>query len=92
MGASIRGTVKDGQGRPLASVKVVAAHEPTGSLFAKVTGNDGQFLFQDIRAGGPYALRASRDDLVTVQDRLQIKTEEAVDFDITMVPITQTEA
>jgi len=68
-------------------VKVVAAHEPTGSQFAKVTGDDGQYSIENIRAGGPYALRASRDGLLTVEQRLQLKTDEARDQDFTMAGV-----
>ena len=85
MGASIRGTVRDGQGRPLASVRVVAAHEPTGSQFAKITDDNGRFVFEDIKAGGPYALTASGKGFTSARNRLQLKTDESVDFDLTLL-------
>lgn len=84
MAASIRGTVKNTEGRPIRGVKVVAAHEPTGSQFARLTDNEGQFVFDNIKVGGPYALTASREGLVPVQSRLQLKTEQAVHYDIRM--------
>lgn len=84
MGVSIRGTVRDLEGRPLSMVKVVAAHEPTGSLFAKVTGEDGQYLIDNIKAGGPYALSASGEGFLRVEERLQLKTDQALDHDFTM--------
>lgn len=84
MAVSICGTVKDVQGRPLSGVKLVAVHEPTGSLFAKITGEDGRFLFENIKVGGPYALRASKEGLVDVENRLKLRTEEELEHDITM--------
>lgn len=84
MGASIRGIVKDGEGKPLTRVKVVAAHEPTGSQFAKLTDHEGRFLFDNIKVGGPYAVTASGEGLATAHHRLKLKTDQAVDCEFTM--------
>jgi len=84
MGVSIRGTVKDEHGSPLGDVKVLAVHEPTGSVFAKITKEDGEYLFDNIKVGGPYALTASREGLEPVEDRLHLKTEEELFYDFTM--------
>ena len=84
MGTSISGTVTDKLGRPLPRIKVVATHEPTGSLFARWTDDQGRFEFQDIKAGGPYAVTAAGEGLETAQHRLNIKTEEAFECNLMM--------
>ena len=89
MGTSISGTVTDGLGRPISRIKVVATHEPTGSLFARWTDDQGRFAFQDIKAGGPYAVTAEGEGLETVQHRLQLKTEEAVECNFMMKAATE---
>ena len=89
MGTSISGTVTDRLGRRLSKIKVVATHEPTGSLFARWTDDQGRYEFQDIKAGGPYAVTAAGDGLETVQHRLQLKTEEAVECNFMMGEATE---
>lgn len=85
MGACIGGTVRDEAGRPLARIRVVAAHEPTGSLLARLTDPEGRFLFDNIRVGGPYALTATGDGFEAVQNRLQLKTEQAAQHDFVLI-------
>ncbi|MBD3649625.1 MAG: carboxypeptidase regulatory-like domain-containing protein [Pseudomonadales bacterium] len=61
MPASISGSVTDSDGRPVANIKVSAFHEPTGSTFGKVTGEDGAYTFDMVKVGGPYTLTAEGD-------------------------------
>ena len=89
MGTSIRGIVKDRQGSPLAKVRVVATHEPTGSLFARLTDRDGRYIFDNIKAGGPYAITASGEGFAAVKNRLVLRTEQALDYDFTMLTIAE---
>lgn len=88
MGVSIRGLVRDDGGKPLAGVKVLAVHEPTHSLFAKITKDDGSFEFRDVKPGGPYSLTASKAGLTSSQQQLKPRTEEEVTCEFTLEPDT----
>lgn len=85
MTASIRGTVTDAEGQPLPNVKILALHEPTGSLFAKITREDGRYHFDNIKVGGPYALTVSGEGLQGTEYKgLQLRTEEAHEQDFVL--------
>lgn len=83
MGASIRGQVKKTLGQPLSKVVVKAAHEPTGSTFAKKTDAEGFYLFDRLKAGGPYVLSVTgeRHSLIEIQG-IHLKIGESLVQDI----------
>lgn len=58
-GASISGTITDGEGEPLPGATVVAVHEPTGTEYGRAAGDDGTFTLRGLRTGGPYTVTAS---------------------------------
>lgn len=77
MPASISGSVTDYQGKPLANIRVSAFHEPTGSTFGKVTGQDGAYVFEMVKAGGPYTLTADGDGYeVARKTGISIRTDQ----------------
>lgn len=83
---SISGLVTDESGKPLANVKVLARHEPTGSLFAQFTGEDGRFHFDNVKVGGPYELSASIDGFEPMEERgLKLRTGEDYRQDFQLV-------
>lgn len=56
--SSMTGTVKDAKGAlPGASVK--ATHTPTGTVYSVSTNNDGRFIINNMRVGGPYTIEIS---------------------------------
>lgn len=55
---NLGGTVADDNGAPLPGVQVTAIHVPTGTKYMTFTRDDGRFLIQNVRAGGPYTVTA----------------------------------
>lgn len=83
MGASIRGQVNKTPDQPLSKVVVKAVHEPTGSTFAKKTNTEGFFLFDRLKAGGPYVLSVAEDLRPLIEFRgIHLKTGESLVHDI----------
>lgn len=56
---SIAGTVIAADGSALPGVTVEAVHVPTGTRYDSVTGMNGRFTMQNVRAGGPYRVTAA---------------------------------
>lgn len=57
--AAINGTVLDNAGQPLPGVNIIALHTPTGTKSGTITGANGQYSLQNIKAGGPYTISAT---------------------------------
>lgn len=57
--ATIRGTVVDEKGESLPGATIVAVHEPSGTTYGTVTGNNGSFTLPNLRTGGPYTVSVS---------------------------------
>ncbi|MEN8156317.1 MAG: TonB-dependent receptor [Bacteroidota bacterium] len=57
--AGINGQVFDEDSEPLAGATVVAVHEPTGSQYGAITGDQGFFRVPNLNVGGPYKLTVS---------------------------------
>lgn len=77
MSASMRGLVTDAQGNPIANIRVSAFHEPTGSTFGKVSGEDGVYKFEQVKVGGPYTLTAEGPGYVTARKTgIKLKTDQ----------------
>ncbi len=58
-GASIIGVVTDESGGKLPGATVVAVHKPSGVLYGTSTRENGQFIIQNVRVGGPYEITTS---------------------------------
>jgi len=63
-GARIEGTVVDEGGRPAEGVTVLAAAEDREDRDWRVTGADGRFVLQGLRAGTEYTIRGYVDEAV----------------------------
>ena len=55
----MNGQVIDNNGQPVIGATVVAVHEPSGSQYANVTNQAGQFRLPNMRVGGPYIVTFS---------------------------------
>jgi predicted AlkP superfamily pyrophosphatase or phosphodiesterase len=53
-----KGKIVNTDSLPLAGVKVIATHVPTGSLYAAETDQNGLYRLPSIQIGGPYAIKA----------------------------------
>ncbi|MDA3861575.1 MAG: carboxypeptidase regulatory-like domain-containing protein, partial [Melioribacteraceae bacterium] len=57
--ASMNGIVTDKDGSPLPGANVVAIHLPSGTQYGAASLNNGRFVLQNIRIGGPYKVTVS---------------------------------
>ena len=57
--SSIGGTIKDKKGETLIGASVIAVHVPSGTRYAAVTNESGQFFMPSVRVGGPYKVTVS---------------------------------
>ncbi len=58
-GASFIGQIIGADNEPLAGAVLVFEHLPTGTKNASVSDEKGRFAFPEVRAGGPYFLKAT---------------------------------
>ena len=52
--SSLAGNIKDETGEPLTGAAVVAIHTPSGTQYAAVANQDGYYVINGMRVGGPY--------------------------------------
>ena len=57
--SSLNGQVSDEAGEPLAGAAVVAVHVPSGTQYAAIANDNGRFVINGMRSGGPYAVEVS---------------------------------
>ena len=57
---SMRGSVTDSTGIPLAGARVKATHRPSGTEYRALTNSDGRWTLPGMRIGGPYTVEATR--------------------------------
>lgn len=57
--SAVKGTVLDENGQNLPGATVVAIHQPSGTQYAAISGNDGRFVMNNMRVGGPYEITIS---------------------------------
>ncbi|TYP93975.1 Carboxypeptidase regulatory-like domain-containing protein [Fodinibius salinus] len=56
---SIKGTVVDTEGEPLAGANIVAVHQPTGTQYGTASRPNGRYSFSNVRVGGPYEIQVT---------------------------------
>ena len=54
--AALAGQIVDEKGEGLPGASVVVIHVPTGTIYATVTRDDGQYNIVNMRVGGPYKI------------------------------------
>ena len=57
--SSLNGRVADENGEAIIGAAVIATHTESGTQYASVTNNQGRFVINGMRAGGPYAVEVS---------------------------------
>jgi hypothetical protein len=57
--SSMSGTITDSNGEALPGASVVAIHVPSGTQYATITDNAGNYRIQNMRIGGPYTVNVS---------------------------------
>jgi len=87
MNTSITGQVSGAGKGHLSDIVVKAVHEPTGSTFAKKTDSNGVFLFDRMKAGGPYIISIAISGFQPVEiSGVFLKTTESLTQDIELIP------
>lgn len=57
--STMAGKVTDAKGQALPGATVVAVHVPSGTMYGAAANNEGFFLIQGMRPGGPYKVEVS---------------------------------
>jgi hypothetical protein len=57
--SSMSGKITDSNGEPLSGASVVAIHIPSGTQYATIADNAGNYRIQNMRVGGPYTVNVS---------------------------------
>ncbi|NJN33780.1 MAG: hypothetical protein HC817_05535 [Saprospiraceae bacterium] len=57
--ATLTGQITDKKGESLVGASVVALHTPSGSKFAGISNENGNFFVPNLRVGGPYTVTIS---------------------------------
>ncbi len=56
--SEISGVVTAGEGK-IAGANVTATHQPSGTVYATTTRNDGRYSLANLRVGGPYIIKVT---------------------------------
>ena len=65
--SSLNGHVYDEAGEPLAGAAVIAVHTPSGTQYSAVANEDGRYIINGMRSGGPYTVEISFIGMGTLQ-------------------------
>jgi len=57
--SSLSGKITDSKGEALPGASIVAVHVPSGSQYANIADNSGNYSIQNMRVGGPYTVSVS---------------------------------
>jgi hypothetical protein len=57
--SSLSGNITDSKGEALPGASIVAIHVPSGTQYATMTDNAGNYRIQNMRIGGPYTVTVS---------------------------------
>jgi hypothetical protein len=57
--SSLNGNITDSKGEALTGASIVAIHVPSGTQYATMTDNAGNYRIQNMRIGGPYTVTVS---------------------------------
>lgn len=90
---AIGGVVVDTQGGVIAGVTVTAIHQPTGTMYEAVSGDDGRFAMVNVRVGGPYQVTARLSGFRAQQTAgidVALGEERQVNFTLPLATITET--
>lgn len=91
--SSLSGKVADEAGEPLAGAAIVAVHTPSGTQYAAVANNEGRFVINGMRAGGPYKVEISFLGMGTLQyNDVALKLGDPYEIDAVLKNSTELEA
>lgn len=65
--SSLEGRVADKDNESLIGASVVAVHVPTGTRYVAIANDEGRFVINGMRAGGPYKIEVSYIGMATLE-------------------------
>ena len=65
--SSLEGRVSDKDNEALIGASVVAVHVPTGTRYVAIANDEGRFVINGMRAGGPYKIEVSYIGMATLE-------------------------
>ena len=83
--SSLNGHVADEAGEPLAGAAVIAVHTPSGTQYATIANDQGRFVINGMRTGGPYKVEISFIGMATLEySDVYLKLGEPYQLDAAM--------
>jgi hypothetical protein len=78
---TIGATVRDQSGAPRPGVRVIAVHQPSGTIYQARTRDDGRITIPGMRVGGPYRVTAAAIGLQShVEDDVYVVLGQTTDL------------
>jgi len=91
-GSAVTGTIINQENKPLAGVVVQIRNTATGVSFTAVTGSSGNYLLDNLPAGGPYLLTASLDGYYGhTRTGMQLALGQRLTLDLKLLPFEEFE-
>lgn len=91
--SSLNGHVADEAGEPLIGAAVVAVHTPSGTQYAAVVNEEGRFVINGMRSGGPYKIEVSYIGMSTIEyTDVVLKLGEPYELNVVMTASNELDA
>lgn len=91
--SSLGGHIADEAGEPLVGAAVVAVHTPSGTQYAAVANDEGRYVINGMRSGGPYTVEVSFLGMATLQfEDVTLKLGEQYQLDAEMKSSSELDA
>ncbi len=83
----IMGRISDTTGQALQGAVVRAVHQPSGTGYSGITGNDGRYYLTNLRVGGPYSITVTLVGMApATQNDIQVSLGSMQTFDFSLQP------
>ena len=91
--SSLNGRITDENGESLVGAAIIAVHTPSGTQYYSSANNDGRFIINGMRSGGPYKVEVSFLGMNTVSyDDVVLKLGESFELNTVMTSSNQLDA
>ena len=83
--SGLSGRIADESGEPLIGAAVIAVHTPSGTQYAAVANEEGRYLINGMRSGGPYKVEISYIGMSTIEyTDITLRLGEPLELDAVM--------
>ena len=69
--SSLGGRIVDEAGEPLVGAAVIAVHTPSGTQYSAVANEEGRYVINGMRSGGPYSVEISFIGMSDIEYQVQ---------------------